>query len=154
MRHLDWQAEYNDVGGGFRAYTGFVSQVGYRQANAYAGWTVHPTGFVSMARPFVTVDYQVDRSGAVISRDFEPGIGLNTRWNGFVQLRYVDNPTRAGDAVIDRHQFSSYASSAIPAGHRRSMTLGQDIDFVNARPAHGAINLNATLRRPIIWRPI
>jgi hypothetical protein len=149
-RHLDWQAKYNDVGGGFRADTGFVSQVGYRQANAYAGWTVHPTGFVSIARPFVTVDYQVDRSGAVISRDFEPGIGLNTRWNGFVQLRYVDNPTRAGDAVIDRHQFSSYAQfspSRRVALVALSTTLGQDIDFANARPAHGAtINLNATLQ--------
>ena len=48
-RHLDWQAKYNDVGGGFRADTGFVPQVGYREANAYAGWTVHPSGFVSMA---------------------------------------------------------------------------------------------------------
>ena len=39
---------------GFRADTGFVPQVGYREAYGYTGWTVHPTGFVSSARPFVT----------------------------------------------------------------------------------------------------
>jgi hypothetical protein len=149
-RHLDWQAQYNDIGGGFRADTGFVPQAGYRQANAFTGWTVHPAGFVSQARPFVTVDYQADRSGALISRTFESGIGLNTRWNGFVQLRYDDNPARAGDVVIGRRQFNSYAQfspSRRMASVSISATLGQDIDFANERPGHGAtIDLSATLQ--------
>ena len=149
-RHLDWQARYSDVGGGFRADTGFVPQVGYREANAFSGWTVHPSGFVSQARPFVTVDYQADRAGALISRLFEYGIGLNTRWNGFVQLRYDDNPTRAGDIVIGRRQFNGYAQfspSRRVAFVSVSATLGQDIDFANARPGRGAtIDLSATLQ--------
>jgi uncharacterized protein DUF5916 len=149
-RHLDWYAKYNDIGSGFRADTGFVPQVGYREAYGYTGWTVHPTGFVSNARPYVTLDYQAEPSGAVIARDFEPGIGLNTRWSGFMQFRYIDNPTRAGDTLIRRKQFGYYAQFS-PSRRFSAVslngTLGQDIDFDNARPARGAtINASATVQ--------
>ena len=149
-RHLDWYAKYNDVGSGFRADTGFVPQVGYREGYGYAGWTVHPTGFVSIARPFVTLDYQAEPSGTVITRDVETGIGLNTRWSGFMQFRYIDNPTRAGDTLIGRKQFGYYAQFS-PSRRFSAVglngTLGQDIDFDNARPARGStINASATLQ--------
>ncbi|HEV3215170.1 MAG TPA: DUF5916 domain-containing protein [Vicinamibacterales bacterium] len=149
-RHLDWYAKYSDVGSGFRADTGFVPQVGYREAYGYAGWSVHPTGFVSLARPFVTLDYQAEPSGPVITRDVEPGIGLNTWWSGFMQFRYIDNPTLAGDTLIRRKQFG-YSVQFSPSRRLSSValngTLGQDIDFENARPAHGStINASATLQ--------
>jgi hypothetical protein len=149
-RHLDWQAKYNDVGNGFRADTGFVPQVGYREGYGYAGWTVHPTGFVSLARPYVTVDYQAEPSGADITRDIEPSISLNTRWSGFMQFRYIDNPTRADDTLIGRKQFGYYVQFS-PSRRLSSVglngTLGQEIDFDNARPGHGAtINADATLQ--------
>jgi hypothetical protein len=148
-RHLDWYAKYNDIGRGFRADTGFVPQVGYRQGFGYAGWTVHPTGFVSIARSFVTLDYEAEQSGAVITRGIEPGIGLNTRWSGFMQFRYLDNSTRAGDTLIGRKQVGYYAEFS-PSRRVSSIgvngTLGQEIDFANARPAHGAtFNASATL---------
>jgi hypothetical protein len=149
-RHLDWYAKYSDIGSGFRADTGFVPQVGYREGYGYAGWTVHPTGFVSNARPFVTLDYQAEPSGAVITRDAEPGIGLNTRWSGFMQFRFIDNPTRAGDTLIGRKQFG-YVVQFSPSRRLSAVgingTLGEDIDFANARPAHGpTINASATVQ--------
>ena len=49
-------------------------------------------------RTFLNVDHQVEPSGAVITRDVEPGIGMDTRWNGFMQFRYIDNRTRAATA--------------------------------------------------------
>jgi hypothetical protein len=149
-RHLDLSAKFNDVGSGFRADTGFVPQVGYREGYASAGWTVHQGGLISIARPFVTIDYQTEPSGAVITRDVEPSINLNTAWNGFVQFRYIDNRTRAGSAVIERHQFSPYlqfSPSRRISYISLSATLGQDIDFDNARPAHGTtINSELTVQ--------
>jgi hypothetical protein len=149
-RHLDWSAKYNDVGRGFRADTGFVPQVAYREGNAQLGWQVYPKGLVSRERTFLNVDYQADTSGAVITRDIEPGFGMDTRWNGFMQFRYLDGRTRAGDAVIGRKQFG-YLAQFSPS-RRVSVVgvngaLGQEIDFENARPARGAtVNLNATLQ--------
>jgi len=149
-RHLDWSAKYNEIGRGFRADTGFVPQVGYREGYAQVGWQVYPKGLVSRERTFLNVDYQADTSGAVITRDIQPGIGMDTRWNGFMQFRYIDARTRAGDAVIGRKQFG-YIAQFSPS-RRVSVvgvngTLGQEIDFANARPARGAtVNLNATLQ--------
>ncbi len=149
-RHLDWQAKYTDVGSGFRADTGFMPQVGYREGYAQAGWQIYPHGFLRRERTFLNVDYQVDQSGAVITRDVEPGVGMDTRWNGFMQLRYIDNRTRAGDLVIERHQFGYYAQfspSRRVAFVGVNGTVGQEIDFENARPGRGAtVNLSATLQ--------
>jgi hypothetical protein len=149
-RHLDSSAKFIDMDSAFRADTGFVPQVGFRDGGAEVGWAVHPTGFVTMARTFVNADYQTEPSGAVITRDAEFGVSLNTRWSGSVQLRYIDNRTRAGDLVVDRKQFG-YSAQFSPSRRVTQVavngTLGQDIDFANARPARGpTINLNSTLQ--------
>ena len=86
----------------------------------------------------------------MITRDVEPGIGLNTRWSGFLQFRYIDNPTRAGDLLIGRKQFGYYAQFS-PSRRFSAVglngTLGQEIDFANARPGRGStINASATLQ--------
>ncbi len=149
-RHLDWFGKYADVGPGFRADLGFMPQVGYREAYAQTGWQVYPSGFLRRERTFVNVDYQVDPTGGVITRDVEPGLGMDTRWNGFMQFRYVDNRTRAGDRVISRRQFgyiAQFSPSRRIALVAVNGTLGQDIDFSNARPARGpTINASATLQ--------
>ena len=151
-RHLDWFAKYADLGPGFRADTGFIPQVGYREASVQTGWQVYPTGIVRRERTFLNIDYQAEPSGAVITRDVEPGFSMDTLWNGNVQLRYVDNRTRAGDGgpVIERKQFGFYAQfspSRLIAFVSVNGNLGQDIDFDNARPARGpTINVSATLQ--------
>ena len=100
----------------------------------------------------MNVDYQAEPSGAVITRDIEPGFGMDTRWNGFLQFRYVDNRTRAGEGgpVIGRKQFGyvvQFSPSRKLALVAVNGTLGQDIDFDNARPARGpTINSEVTLQ--------
>jgi len=148
-RHLDWFGRYTDVSDGFRADTGFVPQVGYREGFGSAGWSVHPKGRISRQRTFVNAQYQVDASGSVITQNVQPGIGMDTHWNGFVQLRYTHDQTRAGDELIGRHQFG-YTARFSPTRRVALLavdsTLGQDIDFANARPATGmTLNLEATI---------
>jgi len=147
--HFDSFALYKDIGNGFRADTGFVPQVGYREGFGFTGWTVRPKGFVSRQRTSVELDYQTDRSGAVITRFVIPRFDMDTRLNGYMQLGFVDDHTRAGDVVIGRRQFTSFVRfnpsrrvSTVSADVR----LGQEIDFANARPARGAtVNFNATI---------
>jgi hypothetical protein len=97
----------------------------------------------------VTVTYQEDRAGALITRSVEPGVGMDTRFSGFMQFRYLDDRTRAGDVVIGRRQFGYFAQfspSRVISRVGVDGTLGQEIDFTNARPARGAtVNLSATL---------
>jgi hypothetical protein len=151
-RHLDWSAAYIDVGRGFRAETGFIPQVGYREGNAQTGWQVYPTGLITRERTFLNVSYQAEPSGALITREIEPGFGMDTRWNGFLQFRYIDNRTRAGDTgpVIGRRQIG-YIAQFSPSRKISSIavngTVGENIDFDNARPARGStINGDVTVQ--------
>jgi hypothetical protein len=147
--HLDLYGTYRDVGDGFRADNGFVPQVGYREGVGGGGWTVRPKGFVSRLRMFFNADHQEDRSGALISREWLPGFGMDTRWDGFMQFRYIDDRVRAGDQVIGQKQFG-YIAQFSPSRRLTQIevdgTTGQAIDFDNSRPGHGTtINLNARL---------
>src|SRR4051794_1989743 len=101
---FDSSLVFKDIGDGFRAETGFVPQVGYREESVGAGWTFRPTGFVSKMRTFVNTDRQVDRAGELIVRDVQPGVALSTAWNGTMQFRYIDDEIRSGNRTIGRKQ--------------------------------------------------
>jgi Domain of unknown function (DUF5916) len=148
-KHADWFGFYQDVSDGFRADSGFVPQVGYRQGLAAGGWTVRPKGFISRQRTFLNVDYQYDRGGGLISRNVMPGLGMDTRWDGFLQFRYQDEQARAGDEVLGRKRFG-YVAQFSPASWMSQIgvdgLIGEEIDFDNVRPGHGStVNLNARL---------
>jgi hypothetical protein len=110
---------------------------------------VRPKGFVRRERTFLNVDYQTEQNGALITRRIEPGFGLDTRYNGFMQFRYTDERVRSGDQLFPRHQFgyivvlspSRFVSQLVLTGE-----VGEDVDFENSRSAHGGtINFGATL---------
>jgi uncharacterized protein DUF5916 len=150
--HFDSLLQYKDVSRDFRADTGFIPQVGLREGFTSIGWTVRPKRIVSRQRTFVNIDYQTEPSGRLITKQIVPGFGMDTLWNGFLQFRYIQNDTRAGDsdAVIGRKQFG-YTLQFSPSRRVTFLTLngqtGTDIDFANARPARGStINLGATLQ--------
>jgi Domain of unknown function (DUF5916)/Carbohydrate family 9 binding domain-like len=147
--HFDSLAFYKDISDGFRADAGFIPQVGLREAFGFVGWTVRPKGFLSRQRTFLNLDYQAERNGELITRTIEPGMGMDTRLNGFMQFRFLDDRTRAGDVVIGRKQFGYYvrfSPSRVISTVTVDGNVGTDIDFANARPARGAtVNLSATL---------
>jgi hypothetical protein len=147
--HADWFAQYKDFGDGFRADNGFIPQVGYRETFGSTGWTFRPNGFLTRLRAFVSADRQVDRAGALISRNVVPGFGMDSRWNGFLQFRYLDHNIRAGSRLIRRRQFGyvlQFSPSRLFAQVAANGTLGEEIDFANARPGRGpSMNLSATV---------
>jgi hypothetical protein len=149
--HLDWSGSYRDVSSGFRADTGFVPQVGYRDAFASTGWTVRPTNVLSNVRTYINVDRQVDVDGALLSREVRPGVSLNSALNGYVEVSVADDRIRTpGGAVINRRPVNYYVQfspSQVLAQVSVSGSIGEDIDFDNSRPAHGpTINASATVR--------
>ena len=110
---------------------------------------MRPTGFLSRVRTFFSVDRQAERSGALISRELMPGMGMDTRWNGFMQFRFIEDRVRAGEQLIDRRQFG-YVLRFSPSRRITRLSVdgvsGQEIDFANSRPGHGTtINFSATL---------
>jgi hypothetical protein len=148
-KHADWFGFYQDVGGGFRADSGFVPQAGYREGRGAFGWQVHPKGFVSRQRTFLNVDYQYDRHGNLISRNVMPGFGMDVPRDGFLQFRYQDEQARAGDVVLGQRRIG-YIAQFSPTTWLSEIGIdgltGGQIDFENVRPGHGStINFNARL---------
>lgn len=149
--HYDASLTYKDVGSGFRADNGFVPQVGYRELSGETGWTFRPKGFFSRLRTFVNVDTQRERAGgALVDHWIRPGIESDTRWNGFLQLRYQTDRIRAGAETFPRRQVL-FEQRISPS--RRLIQIGvdgyvgQEVDFVNFRLGRGGtVNLNATIK--------
>jgi hypothetical protein len=149
--HVDWYAEYTDAGDEFRADSGFVPQVGYRRGYAETGYTVRPkTGAVRRLRSYLIFDYSEERDRDLIFRQFSPGFGLDGRWNSFVRLRWAFDRVRAGTVTLPRQQlvYTVFVSPSRKVSRiELEGTVGQEVDFDNARPGHGAtIVLRTTLR--------
>jgi hypothetical protein len=146
---LDASATLKDIGDGFRAEAGFVPQVGYRETAVGAGWTFRPTGFVSKLRTFANVARQNDRAGDLIQRSLQPGLAMFTRWNGFMEFRYIDEDIRIGSRSIARKQLgyaAQFSPSRLLSAVAVNGTTGQEIDVANGRPGTGTtLNVSAMM---------
>src|SRR5204863_9061109 len=93
--HVDASATYRDIAGDFRADSGFVPQVGYREIFTQTGYTFRPTGFLSRLQTFVNFDRQAERNGTLILRNLQASADMDTLWRGFVRLRYANAEVRS-----------------------------------------------------------
>ena len=146
--HVDTFALFKDIGADFRADMGFMPQVGVREEFVGAGYTVRPRGFASRVRMFLNADHQADAAGTIYT-DVRPGIGMDTRWNGFMQVQASRDEVRAGSVLFPRRQVSFYGqmspsrqiSQIEVDGH-----IGDEVDFANTRLGRGmGVNVNLAL---------
>jgi hypothetical protein len=148
--HFDFLNTYKDFGSGFRANTGFVPQVGYRENYTETGWTFRPQGFVSRLRTFAQFDRQVERdTGRTIFDSASPGASMDTKMSGFMQFRWDRTHVRAGDQLFKRNQLAYYVRFS-PSRRVQQIEadgfLGQEADFENARLGRGGtINITSTI---------
>jgi hypothetical protein len=143
--HFDSDVNYKNFGDGFRADAGFVPQVGYRDFNGSTGWTFRPRGFARRIRTFVTARRQVDQNGVLVAEYVNPSVGMDARWNGFLQFRFINDRTSSGTDAFTRRQFG-YVARFSPSRRVSQVSIdgvvGQEIDFSNSRLGHGAtVNL-------------
>lgn len=148
--HVDWFTQFQDIGKDFRADSGFVPQVGYRQIYAQPGFTIRPKGLVRRERFFAEIDRQTDRDGALLQQYFNVGTGMDAMWNSFLQFRYHHDRILTGGRVLSRSSGYAYVNAS-PSQLINYLSLearfGQEIDFANARRGAGAtITVNASTR--------
>ncbi len=148
--HFDVNTTYKDFGDGFRADSGFVPQVGYREGIAETGWTFRPQGILPRVRTFVNVDSQTERDGGgIIDRTVRSGVNGDTFWSGFFIAQYQYDRIRAGDTTFPRRQVQWYQQFS-PSRRFTNVgvngNFGDDVDFVNVRPGHGGqFNVSGTV---------
>jgi hypothetical protein len=140
-RRLDWFGQYTDIADEFRADSGFVPQVGYRQIFGEAGYTVRPEkGFLRRQRFFSWFDRQSDRGGGLLQQFFTLGTGMDGRFNSFSQFRYQYDRILTGGHVLPRHSgraILQFSPSRMVNQVNLEAVFGQDIDFTDSRRGHG-----------------
>jgi hypothetical protein len=157
---LDWrhttrtlfvETLYRDFSDGFRADDGFVPQVGYREGSLNVGRPFFPgSGLFNFLQPRVGEDYSEDRNGNLLFRRIFPGVDFQGRRNlvGFAGANL--DTVRRGETLLH----ATYAVFQIQVDPSRritriglSGTIGEQIDFENAREGHGGdLTLQATAR--------
>ncbi|MCL4807550.1 MAG: hypothetical protein KJ062_07110 [Thermoanaerobaculia bacterium] len=147
----DWGVEYKDFSDGFRADLGFVPQVGFREGYAALGRTFRPAGFFSRVRTFFFADYVADREGGLVSQVVAPGVGFDTKFNGFARFELRSEKVLAADTVLPRRRLV-FSLSAVPSRVFSSVALdgaiGEEIDFEGARTGHGGSAAASVVVRP------
>jgi hypothetical protein len=145
------ELRYRDFSDGFRADDGFVPQVGFREATAEVKRPFFPeNALFSFLQPRVGEDYVEDRDGRMISRRIFPGVDFLGVRNlvGFAGAN-VDT-VRVGEPLL--HATYAVFQVQIDPSSRftrigLSGSVGQQIDFDNAREGHGGdLTLLATVR--------
>ena len=148
--HVDWFTQFQDIDEGFRADSGFVPQVGYRQLFGDVGYTIRPKGILRRQRFFATLDRQTDREGGLLQQLFDVGTGMDAKLNSFLQFRYHYDRVLAGPSVLSR-SYGNVAVQTSPSQFLNNVSLtarfGQEIDFANERRGRGAtFTFDASLR--------
>jgi Domain of unknown function (DUF5916) len=134
---------HDEYGEGFRAYDGFVPQVGYRFDKVVIGYSVYNVGIFSQLTggPFCNVADTSD--GSTLQRQCGVFISPSGIHNLSGEIDLVPHEKeRVGDTVVDSH-FTVYYNLSIDPGlvfSRISASgfVGDYRDIANARPGHGA----------------
>jgi hypothetical protein len=141
---------YRDFSDEFRADTGFVPRVGYREATGQAGWNFYPEGLVSQVRPQVAVAYSEDRDGAVLQRRVSPGaFALGSRnLQAFATVNFLTE--RTGDQLLSTTSLDFLAQVDPSRSFTRigvQGTVGEMVDLYNLQVGTGIdLTVFATLR--------
>jgi len=101
-------------------------------------------------RPFLRLRNVEDVDGGLLLRQVVPGVELMGLWNGYVDVEHHTERVRAGGHLFDTDYF--FTAVQLSPSLRLSdvvlnLTLGDDVDFDNQRPARGmTASLRATVR--------
>jgi len=148
-RTFDSFLDLKAYGDGFRADVGFVPQVGFRESYLELGYSWRPTGFLSRVRPYAFVDPMWDGEGREIHEQYAVGIGLEGGHNLNARFWVLSDRERVAQEGADPASFPHLQQNQFrfvvqlsPSQYFSSLdfegTLGDQIDFANARPGHGA----------------
>ncbi len=147
----DWRFRYNDFGDDFRADTGFVPQVGFRELQGGGGWRFYPkSGPIAFFRTYAVADKFFLTNGDDLGHDYFPGIFLIGSRNLNAEVEFHNNKVKVGDELLTQN-YLSYFVQFDPSRRLPRITffgrIGDSIDFDNAREGSGSnFTVQATVR--------
>lgn len=151
VQRYDFRILYNQYGDDFRADTGFVPQVGFREPLASAGLHFYPTGKqFSYIRVYGVADKLYLNNGDNLGHDYYPGIFCIGVRNLNTWAEFHDNQVSVADQLLTQ-DYLQYFFQFDPTRWFPRITIqgrtGDMIDFDNARVGKGSnIAFEVTVR--------
>lgn len=147
----DLYSEGKHISPNFRADNGFVPQVGYRSDYTETGRTTYLTkGFFSRIRVYAMGEYDALPGGEQLYRMTSIGFGADGKYQSFSRWRVAAENFRIGNHLFQRHQLifsESMAFNRVISQVGIDGSIGQQVDFANARLGRGAtLSPYATIR--------
>lgn len=145
-------------GDGFRADTGFVPQVGFREVYGELGYTWNPTSAVSRVRAFAFTDPMWDTDGDTIRSLVAAGVEMDGRWHSSARVLWYADQWRVARPASEPGQYRDISKNQLrftlqanPSFAVSQLLLegavGDEIDWDNARPGRGvSLTLGAMVR--------
>jgi hypothetical protein len=138
-----WRATARDVDEDFRNDQGFQTQVGFRQARGFLGYTFYPKGAIRRAQTYVISRREVatENSDDLLTQVQLAGLNLNGTKNLTVTFEVIPEEERRVGAELLKASYV-YLFAQIDPGRRFSRlgidaTLGEQFDFANGRVGDG-----------------
>jgi len=138
-----WETTYQRLGSGFRAWDGFVTQVGIRELNAALGYNLYPAkgGLLNIVNPQLVYAHSEDGAGNAVLRSFAPTLNVNGVLNGSLALAWHPADEQLTAAGLQRLRFWTLTLAATPGVRfvqlKTVLTLGQNADFLTGATGHG-----------------
>ena len=151
VTRYDWRFRYNDFGNEFRADTGFVPQVGFREGLASLGLRFYPEGkYFSFIRTYGVADQFFFTNGDDLGHDYFGGVFLQGSRNLTAEFEFHDNKVQVADQLLTQRYLSYFIQLDPSRRFPRIMFLGragEQIDFDNLRVGTGtSMTLQANVR--------
>lgn len=138
-----WETTYQRLGSGFRAWDGFVTQVGVRELNADLGYNLYPAkgGLLNIVNPQLVYAHSEDAAGDTVLNSLAPTLNLNGMLNSSITLAWHPADQKLTEAGLQRLRFWTLALTATPSARfvqlTTALTLGQNADFLTGATGHG-----------------
>ncbi len=137
----DLYLQFQDFGPSFRAWNGFMPQVGYREGYFEGGLTFRPKDhFLNRLRLFTVNWVDLDRDDEVLTQRNSIGAGMDGGFNSFIRIELNRDAFRVGDALLQRLRPRLYVETS-PVRMFTNLfvdaLVGQEVDFANGREGSG-----------------
>ncbi len=147
-RSWNLSTSYQDFGDGFRADSGYVPQVGYRQVKQWVAYDFYPeNSFFTRVEPYLNLSQSWERSGDTLTGRWAAGTNVNGKRGLYGDMAVVFWAQRVGQVLLN-FQNANFTLNWSPGSRISQVSfygnVGQQVDYDNVGIGHGG-TLQATV---------
>lgn len=145
-----WEDTWQYLGEGFRAWEGYVPQVGIRQFEGKLGYYFYPSAhWLDNIEPELQYTRSVDTHGNLVLSAFAPTLIVNATHSSTLEITWHPDDRQLSAAGLQHLRYATLAFAALPGAHlthvKTSLRVGDDVDYLTGKKAHG-VEATATLQ--------